>query len=135
MSSLSAFLHPEQKENREVIVSERFKEDGKPVPFIIRPLTQKENEALLRKFRKTDKKTGLELFDRIAYNQEMVASSVVFPDLTNAELQERYSGLGAAKTLISMLYVGEFATLLNAVQELSGLDTDINEDIEDAKNG
>lgn len=40
MSSLSAFLHPEQTANKEVYVSERFKEGGKTVPFVIRPVTQ-----------------------------------------------------------------------------------------------
>jgi hypothetical protein len=33
-----------------------------------------------------------------------------------------------------MLLVGEYATLAQAVQSLSGLDTDVNEDIEEAKN-
>ncbi|WP_270471945.1 phage tail assembly chaperone, partial [Hungatella hathewayi] len=90
MGSLNAFLHPEQAENKEVIVSERFKENGKPVPFVIRP---------------------------------------VEPDLENSELQRAYGTLGADKTLVAMLYVGEFATLMEAVQGLSGLDKDINEDI------
>ena len=35
----------------------------------------------------------------------------------------------------NMLLIGEFATLSLAVQELSGLDRDINDDIEDVKNG
>ena len=52
MGSLNAFLHPEQAENKEVIVSERFKENGKPVPFVIRPITQQENDGLLRKYTK-----------------------------------------------------------------------------------
>lgn len=47
MSSLKAFLNPIQVENKEVIVSNRFQEDGKPVPFVIRPITQKENEQLM----------------------------------------------------------------------------------------
>ena len=46
MSSLKAFLNPIQVENKEVIVSNRFQEDGKPVPFIIKPISEKENESL-----------------------------------------------------------------------------------------
>lgn len=133
MASLSAFLHPEQTANKEVIVSERFKENGKPVPFVIRPITQKENEALIRKCTRKNKK-GEEFFDRVAYNQALAASAVVEPDLENAELQKAYGVLGADKVLVAMLYVGEFAFLMQEVQELSGLDTDINEDIEEAKN-
>lgn len=133
MSSLNAFLHPEQAENKEVIVSERFKENGKPVPFVIRPITQRENDGLLRKYTKKDKK-GNEYFDKVSYNQNLVAAAVVEPDLENSELQRAYGTLGADKTLVAMLYVGEFATLMEAVQGLSGLDKDINEDIDEAKN-
>ena len=134
MASLSAFLHPEQAENKEVIVSERFKENGKPVPFVIRPITQDENGELLKKYRKVDKKTGNETFNRVAYNHALTALAVVEPDLNNAELQKAWGVLGPEKLLTKMLYVGEFANLLEAVQELSGLDQDINDDIEEVKN-
>ena len=133
MSSLNAFLHPVQAENREVIVSNRFQENGKQVPFVIRPITQQENEEFIRKHTKRDKK-GNEVFDRINYNRELTATAVVEPDLNNADLQKRCGTLGAPKTLAKMLYVGEFATLMQAALELSGLDKDINEDIEEAKN-
>lgn len=134
MASLSAFLHPEKIERKEIIVSERFKENGKAVPFVIRPITQEENGELLKKFRKVDKKTGTEVFNRVGYNHALAASAVVDPDLTNTELQKAWGVLGTDKLLTKMLYIGEFAALLEAVQELSGLDTDINEDIDEAKN-
>lgn len=133
MASLSAFLNPVQIEKKEVIVSERFQENGKPVPFVIRPITQQENEEFIRKHTKRDKK-GNEVFNRIEYNRELTATAVVEPDLNNAELQKAYGTLGAPKTLTKMLYVGEFATLMQAALDLSGLDKDINEDIEEAKN-
>lgn len=134
MSSLNAFLHPEQVGNQEVIVSERFKENGKPVPFVIRPITQTENEVLIRQNTKKSKKNEQGEFDRVAYQHSLVAAAVVEPDLENAELQKAYGVLGAPKLLTKMLYIGEFAILMQAVQELSGLDTDINGDIEEAKN-
>ncbi len=132
MSSLKAFLNPVQVDNKEVIVSSRFMEDGKVVPFIIRPITQKENEQLIKKYTKKDKK-GVENFNRTEYVQALTASAVVFPDLTDAKLQDKY-GLGETETLKNMLLVGEYATLAQEVQTLSGLDTDVNEDIEEAKN-
>lgn len=134
MASLSAFLNPAKAENKEVIVSERFREDGKPVPFVIRPITQEENQALLKKYTKKNKNTGEETMDRVAYNHDLAATAVVFPPLENAELQNAYGTLGAAKTLAAMLYIGEFANLFQAVQKLSGLDVDINDEIEEAKN-
>ncbi|MDF2907476.1 MAG: XkdN-like protein [Herbinix sp.] len=132
MSSLKAFLNPVKIENKEVVVSDRFKENGKPVPFIIRPISETENKDLMKKHTKENKK-GKEHFDRYEYIHELVASAVVFPDLTSAELQEVY-GLGTVKCLSNMLNVGEFAVLSEAVTELSGLDTDINDKIEEAKN-
>lgn len=133
MSSLNAFLHPLQTENREVVVSDRFLENGEPVPFVIRPITQQENEEIIRKHTRRDKK-GNEVFDRVKYNRELTAAAVVEPDLNNADLQEAYGTLGAPRTLTKMLYAGEYGTLMEAVQKLSGLDQDINEDIEEAKN-
>ena len=133
MSSLNAFLHPEQVGNKEVIVSDRFKENGKPVPFVIKPVTQQENDALLRKCKKKDKK-GNEYFDKVSYNLAFVTAAVVAPDLENAELQAAYGALGAEKTLSAMLYAGESTTLMPEIEELSGLDKDVNDDVEEAKN-
>lgn len=133
MSSLKAFLNPKPVDNKEVIISNRFVEDGKPVPFIIKPITQEDNKVLIKKFSKRDKK-GNETFDRAEYVQAMTASAVVFPDLSNAELQKAYGVLGESVLLQKMLYVGEYAELAQEVQNLSGLDKDINEDIEEAKN-
>lgn len=133
MSSLKAFLNPIQVESKEIIVSNRFVEDGKVVPFTIRPITQEENKTLIKKFSRKDKK-NVETFDRTEYIQAMTASAVVFPDLSNSELQKAYGVLGESALLQKMLYVGEYAELAQAVQELSGLDSDINEDIEEVKN-
>jgi len=133
MSSLNAFLHPIQVENKEVIVSNRFVDNGKAIPFIVRPITQEENKVLIKKYSKKDKK-GAETFDRAEYVQAMTASAVVFPDLANAELQKAYGVLGESSLLQKMLYVGEYATLAQAVQEISGLDNDINEEIDEVKN-
>lgn len=133
MSSLNAFLHPIQSENKEVVVSQRFVENGKVMPFVIRPLTQEENEELIKKHTKKDKK-GNEVFDRIAYSRAMTAAAVVELDLASAELQKSVGVLGEDKTLAKLLYIGEFALLTQEVQKLSGLDEDINDEIEEAKN-
>ena len=133
MSSLKAFLNPVQVSNKEVVVSERFVgEDGKPIPFMIKPITQKENEKLIKKFTRVDKK-GIETFNKTEYVQALTASAVVEPNLSDTKLQDKY-GLGESETLKNMLLIGEFATLAQAVQELSGLDKDVNDNIEEVKN-
>lgn len=132
MSSLKAFLSPTKVENKDVIVSNRFIEDGKVIPFTIRPITQKENEQLIKKYTKKVK-NGEETFNRTEYVQALTASAVVFPNLADEELQKVY-GLGETECLKNMLYIGEYAILAQEVQTLSGLDEDINDDIENVKN-
>lgn len=133
MSSLNAFLNPIKVENKEIVISERFREGGKPVPFVIRPITQEENEEILRRHKKRDKK-GNETFDQIGYSHDLAATAVVSPDLENAELQKAYGVLGNVKLLEKMLLIGEFTALGEAVRELSGLDKDINDDKDEVKN-
>lgn len=134
MSSLNAFLNPVKVENKKVIISNRFlDENGKAIPFEIRAITQEENKKLINKNTKRDKK-GVEVFNRGEYLAELTATAVVFPDLNNAELQKGYNCLGATSLIQKMLLVGEFAELANQVQIISGLDEDINKDIEEAKN-
>lgn len=132
--SLKAFLNPVLPQNEKVVVSKRFIEDGKPVPWEVRPILQDENDKLMKKYTKKDKKTNTESFDRQGYITELTASAVVFPDLKNAELQKAYGVMGEVELLKKMLLVGEFATLTQKVQTLSGLDEDINDLVEEAKN-
>lgn len=98
MGSLNAFLHPVQVENKKVIISNRFQEDGKTVPFVIRPVSQEENKLLIKKYTKKDKK-GAESFDKAEYVSALTAIAVVYPDLENAELQKAYGVLGDSSLL------------------------------------
>ena len=65
---------------------------------------------------------------------KLVVASVVFPDLKDAELQKSYGVLGADQLLRKMLLPGEYATLLQKVQEVNGFDRDVNELAEEVKN-
>lgn len=133
MSSLSAFLNPVEAIGKDVVISERFQEKGNPVHWKLCPVTQEQNAEIVKKHTKRNKK-GEQEFDRIAYSQELAAAGVVFPDLNNAELQKAYGVIGAPKLLGKMLLVGEYGKLLQEVQKISGLEDDINDDIEEVKN-
>lgn len=136
MNSLAAFLHPVEVKNKKVVISNRFIDNGKPVEWEIRAVSESENAKLERQNTKTDRKTGVQQLDRVAFGHSLAAAGVVFPDLTNAELQKAYGTVGAESLLGKMLTVGEFAKLSQEVSTLSGLDADdINEQIEDVKNG
>ena len=132
--SLAAFLNPVKVENEFIVVSDRFKENGEAVKWEIRGITSEENTNIMKKNTRRDKKTKQEIFDRSAYMDELVASAVVYPDLKNAELQKAYGVIGEVKLLNKMLLLGEFMTLSEAVQKLSGLDVEDEDQVEEIKN-
>lgn len=140
MSNLQAFFAQNTKAEivDEVVVSDRFKdENGKPIPWKIRAITEAENEQLRKAATQYVKGSGGRRVAEIQpeiYMAKVVVSSVVFPDLKDAELQKSYGVLGAEDLLKRMLLSGEYARLVQAVQEINGFDKDINELVEEVKN-
>lgn len=65
---------------------------------------------------------------------EITAAAIVFPDLKNVDLQKAYGVLGEVKLLKKMLYTNEYNALVEAVQDLSGMDDDFNDLKDDVKN-
>jgi hypothetical protein len=61
-------------------------------------------------------------------------ASVAFPDLKNDELQRSYAVMGAESLLQKMLFPGEYAKLLQKVQELNGFDQSMEDLVETVKN-
>lgn len=100
---------------------------------MIRPLEQEVCDKVQRTCVKTDKNGNSE-FDRFKYVDEITAAAVVFPDLKNADLQKVYGVLGEVKLLKKMLYTNEYNALVEAVQDLSGMDDDFDDLKNDAKN-
>lgn len=130
---LYGFLHPEVTPEKEVYVSDRFKgKDGKPMPFVIKPIDQETSDRIQKGCIKTDKK-GNTTFDRLKYINELTAEAVVFPDLKNAELQKAYGVLGEVSLLKKMLYTNEYNLLVEETQKLSGIE-DFENLEEEAKN-
>lgn len=140
MSNLSCFLagNVEKRENKKVVVSDRFKDNGKPVEWEIRSISADEDEALrkacTRKVPIVGKKNQFtQEFDGNAYLTKLAAKAVVYPDLNNAELQNSYGVMGAEQLIKVMLYRDEFERLTDCLVENTESE-DINELIEEAKN-
>lgn len=140
MSDLSVFFAQNNLADitEEFIVSERFKDKGgQPVPWKIRSMTEAENEAIRKSATKRIKvkNSGYTTeVDSEEYIARLAVSSVVFPNLKDAALQESYQVKGADALLRKMLLPGEYAALIQKVQELNGFDKDMNELIEEVKN-
>ncbi|MBP1737538.1 MAG: Phage XkdN-like protein [Oscillospiraceae bacterium] len=136
--SLKAFLSANATavENRKVVISDRFREGGMAVLWEIRAISEAENETLRRGCtRQVKTKRGeMEKTDNNLYIGKLAVESVVYPDLKDAELQNSYGVMGADSLLKAMLTAGEYAALLNQVQEINGFDKDMNELVGEAKN-
>lgn len=124
MSKLSAFLHPvTASEEKEVIISNRFQdENGRPVPFKIRALTQEENDRITKQATRQTKVNGqtVEKLDSVDFSRRMVVSATVEPDFQAKELCDAYGVLDPLLVPGKMLLSGEYAKLLNAITDLSG---------------
>lgn len=124
MSNLSAFLHPvTTSEEKEVIISDRFQdENGKPVPFKIRALTQEQNDALIKQATRRVKVNGqpTEQLDSVDFSRRMVVAATVEPDFHNSELCQAYGVLDPLQVPGKMLFSGEYNKLLQAINDLSG---------------
>lgn len=137
MTELYAFLHPETPENKEVLIKRFKNEKGEVVPFIIRPVTADENDALLKRCRYTIKgRRGEERkLDSVKYQRALVVKATVTPDFTSKELCDAYGVVDPELCTARMLYAGEFQLLVDEILNLSGLDDESGEAVEEeAKN-
>lgn len=141
MNNLSFFLagNVEKRENKKVVISDRFKDDkGKPIEWEIRSISAEEDEtirkACMRKIPVVGKKNQYtQDFDANAYLAKLAAKAVVFPNLNDAELQTSYGVMGAEHLIKSMLYKDEFDKLTEYLVESTETE-DVNDLVEEAKN-
>ncbi len=112
-------------ENQKVAVSPRFKaEDGSVLVFEIKALSAAENDELQRRCLVNVPVPGQKgMFtrelDQLKYTAALIAASVVFPALDDAELQDSYNVRTPEDLLRVMLYTGEYNTLAQAVTAIN----------------
>lgn len=143
MSNLTLFL----KKNKKVRANAFYPatksildEKGEPVKWEIRPLTTAEDEQIRNDCTYDAPVPGKRgqyrtKIDVNAYLNKQMCAAIVFPDLRNAELQDSY-GVKTPEELLKQLVdsPSEYVDLQQFVQNLSGFDTDMTAEIEEAKN-
>ena len=138
MSNLQAFMTPNTEETREVIISDRFKDkDGKVVPFVIKSLSQAENEEIKRRTSvpMIEHNTIIgQKIDSEKYGREIVLASVTTPNFRDSELCKFYATMDPLEAPSKMLRVGEYNRLVKAINDLNGLNDDLKVLEEEAKN-
>lgn len=141
MGNLSAFMRPEILERKPVkyVASKAFvDENGAPVEWELLAPTQKEADAIMesctRRIPVNRARTQFtQETDRTLYLCRLVAASVVYPNLNDAELQNYY-GVQCAEDLVrTMLSQGEYSDLMVKVNNLCGFN-DFSAQVEYVKN-
>lgn len=125
MSKLSAFLNPVSAEQeREVVISNRFQdEQGNPVPFRIRAITQEENDKIVNSCKRR-LKNGEETVDTRLLGRKLVVAATVEPDFRSTEMCEHFGTLDPLEVPGKMLLSGEYTRLMEAINDLSGFNDD-----------
>lgn len=139
MGVLDAFLHPiAVEETKKVEISKRFiGEDGKPVPFEIKTISQDENAQLIKQYtrRKVANGSVVENFNTTAYTNALILECTVQPDFRDSRMCEAYGVLDPVMVPGKMLLSGEYSALVGEIMKLNGFDADsLLKDEEEAKN-
>ena len=140
MSDFEAFFaeNKVQSEDVDYVASDKFinKATGKPVPWKLRKMDEYTNKKLKESSQK--KVTGGNrvryVTDNETYLCKLMIATVVFPDLNNKELQDKWNVMDAESLLRKMLSAGEYANLMIEVQKVNDFDIDFSELVEEAKN-
>jgi hypothetical protein len=135
MSTLQEFLnaHPVDNLTEEVVVSPRFKDkDGNILKFKIKAMTNETFDDLRKRY--TNGKGRKIEFDAKGFNNAVAIEHTIVPDFRDAASIQKLGCTTPDEYLNKVLLAGEIATLVNAIQKLSGFDVDINDLVEEAKN-
>lgn len=132
------FLADNVKQER---ATKEIKITGFKKPFVIQSVTTEEFDAMQKQSTKNmiSKKTYQE-FQKTDNNKTidlLIEKSVVVPNLNDKKLQESWGCVAEpAKLLRKMIpKAGEYGDLLEAIQEISGFETDkLSDYVEQAKN-
>lgn len=72
--------------------------------------------------------------DSDLFTAKLVVAGVVYPNLKDAGLQASYGVMGADSLIRKMLLAGEYTTLIERIQTLSGFDRNIDDLVQQVKN-
>lgn len=127
-----------EKENELIPVSTSFVgEDGKPVLWEVRQLTNDEMKSIKKQCIKQvrDRRGNVSVeTDSEKMVLMMAATSTVYPDLKNAKLQDSYGVMGEGELLEAMLSVGELLAYQQEINRINGFDVSFEEKVDEAKN-
>lgn len=142
MSNFSRFMKQNQiqKENTTFVATESLvDDDGKPLEWEIKPVTTRENDAIIDDCTYEVPVTGKPNMYRMKMNQmkyraKLICASVVYPDLHSTELQDSYGVMNEVDLIKEMVSdVGEYNKFFDFINEFNNL-VPFQEEVDEAKN-
>jgi len=143
MSNLSRFMKTNKtiKENTTFAATKSLTdEEGKPLMWEIQPLSTKDDEAIrdactMEVPVKGKPNLYRNKVDASKYISKLLAASVIFPDLHNAELQDSY-GVKTPEDLLKEMIdePSEYTEFTAFVQGFNGFNVTMDEKVDEAKN-
>lgn len=143
MSDLSRFLKANKikRENTTFAATKSLVDaKGNPLPWTIKPLTTKENDAIRDECMiEVPVKGKPNMFrpklDTSKYIGKMICACVVEPNLYDKDLQDSYGVMSPDDLLKEMIDdPGEYQEFATFVQNFNGFNTTLEEKVEEAKN-
>lgn len=143
MSNLTLFMKKNKKQRENAFfpaTASLLDEKGKPVLWEIRPLTISEDEAIREECTKEvpvpGKRNQFRMkIDVNLYMAKQMVAAIVTPNLFDAALQDSY-GVKTPEDLLKEMVdrPGEYVDFGNFIREISGFESELSEEIEEAKN-
>ncbi len=115
-------------------------EDNKPLEWVLKPLSTKENdyirdECTVEVPSKNNSSVLVPKLDTSKYIAKMICACVVSPNLFDKDLQDSYNCMTPEELIKEMVdNPAEYASFASFVQEFNGFNKTIDEKIKTAKN-
>ncbi len=116
MGNLGAYLRPVPAGKIKEIFLENFKdEDGKKIPFVVKAITPKENEMIVK--RNTEKGK----LNNVAYGNELIVTCLETPNLKDTELCSFYGVMDPIEVPSLMFTIGEKQAIMDAISDINDI--------------
>ena len=139
-AELELFFKKNHKNTENVklaVTADLCDKDGKPLEWEIRKLNTREVQALTKEC-VTTRQVGKKLVPTVddeLFSKKMMAESVVFPDLNNADLQDSYGVKTPEALIVEMISTpGDFMAFAEFLMNLNNINKTLEERVNEAKN-
>ena len=127
-------------ENVKYVASKRIcDENGKPIEWEVRAITQEENVAIRKRCMKKEPIPGRkgffnEVVDAGKYTAALVAACTVFPPVNDKDFQDQIGVMNGSEAVQKILLAGEYDDYNMFILQINGFDQDMDDLTDEAKN-